>query len=230
MKLQDLKGMIFGEWTVIERDVDKSKEKKSSYWFCKCSCGEIKSVRSADLKKGKSLSCGHSKYDVIADKVSESRKGENTYDMSGEYGIGYTMLGYSFLFDKDDYDLIKDYYWYVNTKGYVVSSKSRNNKGGLLMMHRLIMGKPQGYMIDHINRNRNDNRRCNLRLADAKLNSQNRNLGKNNKSGYLGVFREGNKWRVEICNRYVGAYDTYEEAVEARRKAELELWGEIIER
>ena len=40
MKSQDLKGMIFGEWTVLERDIDKSKEKKSSYWFCKCSCGD----------------------------------------------------------------------------------------------------------------------------------------------------------------------------------------------
>ena len=228
MKLQDLKGMVFGEWTVLERDIDKSKEKKSSYWFCKCSCGEIKSVRSADLKRGKSLSCGHSKYDVIADKVSKSRKGKNTYDMSGEYGIGYTILGDKFIFDKEDFDLIKDYYWYIDVRGYVVSSPSRNNNH--IKMHRLIMGNPKECMIDHINRERNDNRKCNLRLADAKLNSHNRSVGKNNKSGYLGVSKEGNKWRVEISNKYIGAYDTYEEAVEARRKAELEHWGEIIER
>ena len=92
------------------------------------------------------------------------------------------------------------------------------------------MGNPKEYMIDHINRERNDNRKCNLRFADAKLNSHNRSVGKNNKSGYLGVSKEGNKWRVEISNKYIGAYDTYEEAVEARRKAELEHWGEIIER
>ena len=41
--------------------------------------------------------------------MSETFKKYNTYDLSGEYGIGYTSKGEEFYFDLDDYDKIKDY-------------------------------------------------------------------------------------------------------------------------
>ena len=53
--MKDLTNNTYGEWTVLERDPNKS-----SYWICKCSCGKISSVRSSALTGGKSKSCGHS--------------------------------------------------------------------------------------------------------------------------------------------------------------------------
>jgi hypothetical protein len=50
----DLSGQNFGRWVVIERDATKDR----TYWICKCECGETKSVDSASLKSGKSISCG----------------------------------------------------------------------------------------------------------------------------------------------------------------------------
>lgn len=56
----DLTGQKFGLLTVLYRDVDKEKTVKntSSYWRCKCDCGNLHTVRSSDLKSGKIKSCG----------------------------------------------------------------------------------------------------------------------------------------------------------------------------
>lgn len=222
-KFEDLKGKTFGEWNVIKLDEELMEQRKKegkhrrTYWICKCSCGNIKSVSSGDLKSGKTLSCGC----LYA--------GRNIYDLSKEYGIGYDKKGRCFYFDKEDYDLIKDYYWYIKD-GYAVS----NNKGNFIKMHRLIMSPPKDKVIDHINRNRNDNRKKNLLICDQLKNCRNVPNRKDNSSGYNGVDKDGNKWRVRISVKGkripIGEYDTYEEAVEKRKEAELKYWGEIIDR
>ena len=48
----------------------------------------------------------------------------NTYDLSGEYGIGYTSKGEEFWFDLNDYNKIKDYCWYYNSNGYLCSQNA----------------------------------------------------------------------------------------------------------
>lgn len=53
----DLTGMTFGWLTVLHRDEDQN-EKRRIYWICECKCGKVKSIRGADLKNGKTLSCG----------------------------------------------------------------------------------------------------------------------------------------------------------------------------
>ena len=51
---------------------------------------------------------------------------QNVYDLSGEYGIGYTLKGEEFYFDLEDYDKIKDYCWHINKK--YVCTKYKNNR------------------------------------------------------------------------------------------------------
>ena len=51
--------------------------------------------------------------------IERSRK-YNTYDLSGDYGIGYTEEGNEFSFDLEDYDKIKNYYWNIDNKGYIL--------------------------------------------------------------------------------------------------------------
>lgn len=61
-KFKDLTNQKFGELTVLEKDVKLSKEKKKTYWKCKCSCGREKSIRSDGLKKIQT--CGECKNDL----------------------------------------------------------------------------------------------------------------------------------------------------------------------
>lgn len=58
----DLSGKKFGEITVIEKDIELSKEKKKVYWKCLCSCGRTKSIRGDGLKKIQT--CGECKKDL----------------------------------------------------------------------------------------------------------------------------------------------------------------------
>lgn len=58
---QDLTGKKYGELTIIEHDVERSKNSKETYWICKCSCGNIKSVAAPHLKNGAVVTCGDRK-------------------------------------------------------------------------------------------------------------------------------------------------------------------------
>ena len=80
-------------------------------------------------------------------------------------------------------------------------------------------------MIDHISGDKQDNRLCNLRLSNSLHNMRNRGKNKNNSSGYNGVYVSGNKYRarIKINGKLInlGTFETIEEAVDARRKANL---------
>jgi hypothetical protein len=71
-----------------------------------------------------------------------------------------------------------------------------------MWLHRMIIDVPGGMMVDHINGNRLDNRRCNLRVCTNRQNCQNQTIArKDNTSGYKGVSysRRHRKWRAWIA-------------------------------
>lgn len=155
----------------------------------------------------------------------------NRYDLSGEYGIGYTRKGESFYFDLEDYDLIKDYAWYIDDKGYVVN---RNyNKGSIIKMHILIFGKTEGKVIDHKNQHKNDNRKSNLRHATCSQNIANRVNKRVSKSGYVGVYwhTSTQSWNARIMidkhEHSLGTFKNKTDALIARLKAEKEYYGDF---
>jgi hypothetical protein len=85
------------------------------------------------------------------------------------------------------------------------------------------------YHIDHINGDPLDNRPENLRDVPASANARNAAVGKNNKSGVIGVrfHAPSGKWRAQIKHnyraRFLGSFPTKAEAIEARQKAEAEF-------
>jgi len=100
-------------------------------------------------------------------------------------------------------------------------------------LHRFIMNSPKGKVIDHINGDKLDNRKQNLRIYTIKQNIINSKISKNNTSGYTGVsFRKNrNVYRANIMvNRkqiYLGSFERIEDAVLARKKAEEKYFGEF---
>ncbi len=216
-KFVDLTGQKFGKLTVLKRDV----EKKKVYYICKCECGNIKSIRADALRDGISKSCGC----MISVVASKFHKKYNKYDLTGEYGIGYTLKSKQpFLFDLEDYDKIKNYCWYMTAEGYV----HNKNSNGYISMHRLVMGEIENkYVIDHINRKRNDNRKLNLRITTQQKNTENRTKPCNNTSSVMGVIyrKDRHSWIAMLKNKRLGSSQNKEEAIRIRLLGELEYYG-----
>lgn len=103
--------------------------------------------------------------------------------------------------------------------------------GYLMTGHRLawlyVNGTLPSQGIDHKNRDKADNRICNLRLCTPAENGQNAKLSRANKSGVSGVFfnSKKGKWTAQITvnrkNIVLGAYDSIDEAAASRRAAEV---------
>ena len=110
-RLVDLTGQKFGRLTVIERadEYVSPKGQRHIRWFCKCDCGNYVTVKGNHLKSGNTKSCGCLDSEIVSKRNKDNKK-FNEYNLSGEYGIGYTAKGEEFYFDLEDYYKIKDYY------------------------------------------------------------------------------------------------------------------------
>lgn len=227
---KDLTGHKFGRLTVIGLDTDfdysKVKDKHNRRWICSCQCGNIKTVSTGNLRSGGVKSCGCLLGENFRNPV------RNEYRLDGDYGIGFDTNGREFYFDLEDYDKIKDRYWFVDSdrKGYVISKEHLSDKQRTIFMHRVIMSdylKDNNLQVDHIHTERkNDNRKSNLRLATQSQNSMNRKIASNNTSGVPGVYyrQDTNCWRAVITKDYIvyhlGDFNKFEDAVKARKAAE----------
>lgn len=154
----------------------------------------------------------------------------NKYEFTPSCVIGYTTKGYKFYIDHTDYELVSRYSWCADKDGYLTTGSGRD--GTAMRMHNLIMGKPErGFVVDHINHSPNDNRRCNLRVVSISMNNANSGICSNNKSGVTGVCWEKSrkKWRVMIGiakkNLFVGRFNSFDDAVKARKLAEDKYFG-----
>lgn len=129
--------------------------------------------------------------------------------------------------DDADYPLIKKYEWKTQAHGGVVTHIGAGElHSEYLFMHHLILPKREGLVVDHINRNKQDNRRINLRYATIQQNAANMRR----REGYKGVTPQRGKWKAQImvdgkC-RYLGLHPSPEEAAKAYDKAAKEAWGE----
>lgn len=224
---EDLTGQKFGRLIVLEKDLNPTYKSNHDYWLCKCNCGSdiIKSFRQDHLIRGESTSCGC--------LTREKKRKYNTYDLTGEYGIGWTTnTNKEFYFDLEDYDKIKNCCWSRDKYGYI-SSGGENYKSKDIRQHRLIkdvLNKPD-IIIDHINCNTYDNRKKNLRYATQQTNAINKGANKNNKLGIKGVYKHDEKYYPYICKNgkqiHLGTFKNLEDAIYVRKQKEIELFGDF---
>jgi len=110
------------------------------------------------------------------------------------------------------------------SSGYLQVMVAKRN----LLVHRVCWkvytGQEPPKLLDHKNRNRQDNRITNLRIGDAKLNQGNRGQ----KGRYLpGVWRKHHRWQAGTPSNYIGMFDTEKEAHQAYVRWHLQEFGEF---
>jgi hypothetical protein len=140
------------------------------------------------------------------------------------------------LLDEEDYVrfFVKGNFFSIASHGYVRCMKyvglyetTGFGKYSNHYLHRMVMRAPKNLMVDHINGNRLDNRKENLRLCSVKNNAVN----KKGKNGYKGIYFDKNiqKWVAQITKNYhtksLGCFKSPEEAALAYNKAAKKIHG-----
>ena len=136
----------------------------------------------------------------------------------------------STLVDVDDLQMVGQHTWRLSSHGYAVRSAMEGGRKQTIYLHREIGGTPAGLATDHVNGDRLDNRRSNLRTATPGQNNAN-GQDRPRRSGYRGVYwhRPSKKWVSQISVkgrlRHLGLFDDPEEAAKAYDLAAREAWG-----
>ncbi len=134
------------------------------------------------------------------------------------------------LVDDEDFERINKYKWHV-TNGYAVRKLTATSP--TIRMHRVVVDCPENMEVDHINRNRLDNRRENLRICTHSQNGMNKDVVASNKSGFKGVswHTRSKKWVAQIqlnkTRKHLGYYETPEAAAFAYDEAAIKNYGEF---
>jgi hypothetical protein len=151
--------------------------------------------------------------------------------------VAYVPLtqGLEAIIDAEDVPVIAPYNWCAMrqpTGLYALRGVGPRGSTRHVRMHRAIMGD-DCEVIDHINGNGLDNRKCNLRPATKALNNRNMKKRSDNKSGVKGVcwHSAAKKWAacisVDRKSRYLGLFAKIEDAASAYAKASAEMHGEF---
>lgn len=157
-------------------------------------------------------------------------QGKNEYVIEGNLAyVTLTNTRRIMICDADLWNKYKCHTW-SERGGYAGTCHNKKT----LLFHKLVKECPEGYVIDHINRNVFDNRRENLRVTTPYVNLLNTSTYKNNKCGYKGIKKRKKGYEAQITvNKkeiYLGYYHTLDEAIMVRKKAEEKYHLPIIER
>lgn len=142
------------------------------------------------------------------------------------------------LVDDDDFERLNKFKWCIGSGGYAIRDIKRNGKNKREYMHRIINQTPKELFTDHINGNKLDNRKENLRNCTTKQNAMNVKVHKDNYLGEKGIYIHTNhhpsksykyfRARIMVNGEciHIGLFKTLENAITARVAAEKKYQGE----
>jgi hypothetical protein len=145
------------------------------------------------------------------------------------YGYAFRRIkltrGKYAIVDVEDFERLNKYKWHCSPYGYAKRSVYRSDDRGKsqvdIYMHSVVCPAPTGMVTDHVNRNKLDNRKANLRPATRTQNNWNRNLKtENGKTRYHGISwkKDVKKWRVRLTiNGRRQTFGYYADEVEAAK-------------
>ncbi len=246
---KDISGKVYDGLTVLSYFDTKGSH---SRWLCKCRCGNEEVFSISQLKRRKNLICSKcvEKYKDIRNVISKenldsngipiniiqsTQRKQNKYETQNDV----TIINDKIIVDSKFVDYLKsfDRYIGIDSRGHAYFSYC----GQDIYLHRLLTNTALFFdtsdkdieIIDHINRNRCDNRIENLRTIKKSENPINCSIYSNNKSGHKGVswLERLQKWQVNIqhkkINYYVGVFENIDDAILARKRAEIDLFGKV---
>lgn len=134
----------------------------------------------------------------------------------------------------NDLHIYHKYKWYYDKRDNRLFTGGGSRYGiKTIHIYKLILDLKRHICIDHINGNRMDNRRCNLRVCSLGQNNINKKKIQKFSSIYKGVFwaKDREKWRAQIkfkyIRRHIGTYDNEIDAAKAYDIKAKELFGEF---
>lgn len=175
----------------------------------------------------------YKKYHKFLDSNPYSTQNKNDYIITDE-GV-WIITRYKngresgrFLIDKEDLDIVLKHKWRLWRDFYFTGNLHP------VQISRFLFGlsNNNNVIVDHINGNRQDNRRCNLRITNTTQNSINKAILSNNKTGVTGVYFDPtrNKYAVEIrvynIKIHLSRYSDFADACFVRYVAERIAFGE----
>ena len=202
--IKDLKGQKFGKLTAIERT--EEKDRNSYKWLCQCECGNEVKVSANKLLSGNTTSCGCARREALQ-KRAKDITGERFGYLTAEKTVGTDKSGSKLWECKCDCgkSVILTYNNLVHD-GYQSCGCKRHEKL-----------PPEMHYVEGT---------C-VEMLESK------NLRKDNTSGYRGVVKTKRGYKAQIGfkgkNYYLGTYDKLSDAIDARRKAEDEMYEPFLE-
>ena len=222
---KDYSGQRYGTWTAIKLD---SFDGPHANWLVRCDCGNERVCRPeyfSQLAKRKSCpNCRNHTEKHFISELDEKKRAlvrsmtdglfQNKLFIDGDVAYCYSTKGICFLVDADDATAVSAHVWVVKGRGYPTTTVKRKER---YLHNYLLKNYETGLSVDHINQDKLDNRRCNLRLCALQQNSFNKSVQANNTSGVKGVFKNKEGWcaRIGFCQASIHlgcSKDVYESA------------------
>lgn len=132
----------------------------------------------------------------------------------------------------EDFATVSQFRWHLHSAGYAYRAEKKGGKQTNFLMHREIMDCPKGLVVDHIDGDRLNNQRANLRIATMSQNNCNKPaVAGTSKLRGVSWHASRGKWRAVIKSggksRHLGYFGTEQEAADAYATAAAELHGEF---
>jgi hypothetical protein len=135
------------------------------------------------------------------------------------------------IVDDDMHEMYGKYNWTQHTKGFACRSMKMEGKWKTVFLHRLVMNVPQGKEVDHINGDRLDNKKSNLRICSREDNAKNRMKRYDSQQPFKGIRLRKGRWEVNLqCDKkayYLGRYNTAIEAAKVYDKYAKKYFGQF---
>lgn len=216
-RIMDLEGKKFGRLTVLKFD---SVRNTNSYFHCICECGNQIVVAGCSLKQGQTKSCGCLHKEKTS-KANSKHGHTSNYSRSPEYRSWRSMITRC---EVPNLNCFENY----GGRGIKVCDRWRHSFENFLED----MGKRPSlsYTLDRIDVNGNYEP-SNCRWADNYQQAINKRLPKNNKTGVKGVYwsKRNQKFKAQISYKgtqvYLGTFENLDDAIKARKEAEIRYWG-----
>ena len=213
----NLIGKKFNKLIVLEET--PNRRNGAVVWKCLCECGNEALVTGSALKSGHTKSCGCLIMQILQKRITIHNK-SGTFEHTSWRSMRSRCLNKA----NKRYE---DY----GGRGIVICDRWLEPNGAGFLNFLEDMGEaPEGYTLDRIDVDGNYTPE-NCRWADITTQNFNQRIRKNNTSGRTGVYWDHtrHKWYATICmygkRTYLGRFDTIEEAIRVREKAELDYKG-----